>query len=155
MKSELMRFLEQKVSPRMSRVCDFVIDGRPTWDLCCDHGLIGLWAWHIHDLPELHLVDRVPEVVAKLEKDLVGRMDLGPLFFHGVDASSLVLPTQPCNVILTGVGFRTMRRIIESVYPDRPQHRVIVSVHAERGMRIKPWTARRVARATASQRGQT
>lgn len=131
MNQTLTHYLKQKISPRMSRICGFVVDGRSTWDLGCDHGLIGLWAWHTHELPELHFVDRAPGVIAQLENELAAYMDLDSVFFHSVDAATLELPSEPCNVILSGVGFRSMKRIVDAVYPMPLPHRVIISVHAE------------------------
>ena len=127
----LSDYLEPKITARISRLCSFVVKDRSTWDLCCDHGLIGLSAWTRHRLPELHFVDRAPGVVAELEAELRDRIDLTSIFFHPVDATELMLPVKPCNVIIAGVGFRAMKRIIEAIYPARLPHRVIISVHAE------------------------
>jgi tRNA (adenine22-N1)-methyltransferase len=127
----LDEYLEHKVTQRIVRLGSYVVEGRPTFDLCCDHGLIGLWAWSRHPLPELHFVDRAPGVVAKLESALGKRLDLERFFFHAIDAAELKLPSEPCNVIVAGVGYRAMVRIIEAIYPIKHPHRLIISVHAE------------------------
>ncbi len=131
MTRELSDYLESKITPRIARLSSFVAEGRSTWDLCCDHGLIGLYAWSRFNLPDLHFVDRAPNVVARLEAALQGRMNLDSIFFHPMDASELELPSRPCNVIIAGVGFRAMKRIIEANYPTSLPHRVIISIHTE------------------------
>jgi tRNA (adenine22-N1)-methyltransferase len=131
MNSAGVETLEQKVSERISRIGDFVIDGRPTWDICCDHGQIGLWAYRTHRLPELHFVDRAPHITADLERALSPHMDLTSIYFHSMDAAALQLPPTPCNVIVAGVGFKSMRRIVGTLYPVTRPHRVIISVHSE------------------------
>lgn len=124
-------FLERRVSARMRAIVDCLEDGRPTWDLCCDHGRIGLWAWWTRSLPELHFVDRVPSVIESLKRDVARLAGGSSIGFHPVDAASIVLPERPCNVILSGVGFRAFTRIVAALYAKPRADRLVVSVHAE------------------------
>ncbi len=134
-------YLQSKVSERMRRIVDCIEDGRPTWDLCCDHGLVGLWAWHTRALPELHFVDRVPGIINDLERDVGLHLDSRGLAFHSIDAVSLVLPERPCNVILCGIGFRAFERIMSALYANPREDRLVASVHAEEG-RLAPFLER-------------
>lgn len=127
----LATYLEAHVSERMRRIVDFALDGRATWDLCCDHGLIGLWAWLSLDLPEIHFVDRAPGLIADLEQRIGRQLENDRMFFHARDASKISFGEQACNLFLTGVGFRASQRILAGIDPRITPHRVIVSVHAE------------------------
>ena len=137
MSREFSDYLEQKITARIARLASFVIDDRSTWDLCCDHGLVGLWAWSQYHLPEVHFVDRAPVVIRDLEESLRGRVDTASLYFHPLDATEVELPFESCNVIIAGVGFRAMKRIIDAIFPAHHAHRAIVSVHAEEE-RVEP-----------------
>jgi tRNA (adenine22-N1)-methyltransferase len=129
--SDPSEYLRARVSERMLRIVDFVIDGRPTWDLCCDHGLIGMWAWHVRDLPELHFVDRAPGLIDELERRIRDHIEGDGLYFHACDATEIQIPAQPCNIIVAGIGFRASRRIFSHIDPSVAAHRLIASVHAE------------------------
>ena len=154
--SSFATHLEARVSERMRRIVDFAIPDRPTWDLCCDHGLIGLWAWHVHDLPELHFVDRAPRLVGELRTRIAGHIDLTRLFFHQTDASQVEISPAPSNLLIGGVGFRAAERIVSNIDPTRG-HRVVVSVHAEadqlpRAMNELGWVI--AGEATIEERGR-
>jgi tRNA (adenine22-N1)-methyltransferase len=154
----LIDYLAVRVSPRMRRIVDFVLDGRPTWDLCCDHGLIGLWAWHVRDLPELHFVDRTPEVIRELEDRIRDHMEHSALHFHPRDASTIKIADVPSNVILSGVGFRASQPILAGIDPSVAAHRLIICVHAESerippNLRERGWTLAREV--TIEERGRT
>ena len=127
----LIAYLDARVSERIRRIVDLTLDGRPTWDLCCDHGLIGLWAWYQRKLPELHFVDRTPALMQQLESRLTRHVGSPSIFFHTVDAAKVSLGATPSNVILAGVGFRAADQILSKLDSGSAPHRAIVSVHAE------------------------
>jgi tRNA (adenine22-N1)-methyltransferase len=127
----LASHLHARVTERMKRIADFAIDHRPTWDLCCDHGLVGLWAWHTHSLPELHFVDRAPGLVDAIEQRLSSSLSDDRIAFHSRDASTLSFGEAPSNIFLSGVGFRASQRILAATCPATTPHRLVVSVHAE------------------------
>jgi tRNA (adenine22-N1)-methyltransferase len=126
----------------MRIIVDCLEEGLPTFDLACDHGLIGLWAWHTRSLPELHLVDRAPSIIDALERDVSRHLDPRGVHFHAVDAASLTLPDSRCNVILSGVGFRTLEHIMTGLYLEPRPDRLVTSVHAEED-RLAPWLEQR------------
>lgn len=115
----------------MKRIADFAIDHRPTWDLCCDHGLVGLWAWHTHSLPRLHFVDRAPGLVDRIEQRLSATFRDDRMVFHSRDAATISFGNVPSNIFLSGVGFRTSQRILAATCKSTTAHRLVVSVHAE------------------------
>ncbi|MFT5441000.1 MAG: tRNA A22 N-methylase [Myxococcota bacterium] len=129
--SERNAYLDTHTTPRMQRIAELCLDGRPTWDLCCDHGLIGLWARHVRKLPSVHFVDKAPALIDLLEQRLHMHADTEGLFFHRCDATTLQLGDTPSNIIVAGVGFRASQRIVKATADPQHGHRVIVSVHAE------------------------
>lgn len=129
--SGLGAYLDVHTSSRMQRIAELCIERRPTWDLCCDHGLIGLWARRTRELPAVHFVDKVPSLIDQLEQRLHAHADTEGLFFHRCDATTIQLDDTPSNIIVAGVGFRASERIVKATANPQHAHRVIVSVHAE------------------------
>lgn len=127
----LVEYLEARVSERMRRIVDYTLEARPTWDLCCDHGLIGLWAYRKRDVPEVHLVDRTTLLMEELEKRVQCHVANPRISIHNIDAAEISLGDTPCNLILAGVGFRAARRILSAIDLGHAAHRAVVSVHAE------------------------
>jgi tRNA A22 N-methylase len=124
-------YLEQHVSERMRRIVDFALEDRPTWDLCCDNGLIGLWAWRTRRSKEVHFVDRVPLLIDTLARRVREHVEQEALAFHACDAAEVTLGSSPSNVVIAGVGFRASHRILKSIAKATCPHRIVLSVHAE------------------------
>lgn len=87
------------------------------WDLCCDHGLLGL---HLHEQfksSEVHLVDQVEPIIDQLHAKYSERKD-GRLFIQQCSAEDINLThhARQCFVI-AGVGGETAAAIVLALTP--------------------------------------
>ena len=87
------------------------------WDLCCDHGRLGL---HLHQQPalaqtQLHLIDCVPSIIEQLQLVHGARLD-ARLRFACMDAAQIVLPVQGNQaLVIAGVGGDTCISILQAL----------------------------------------
>jgi tRNA (adenine22-N1)-methyltransferase len=58
---------ELKLTPRLQTIFNSLMLGKPVWDLCCDHGYLGLRCYLSKQFPEVHFVDQVEEIITSLE----------------------------------------------------------------------------------------
>jgi tRNA (adenine22-N1)-methyltransferase len=96
------------LSLRLKTLLDRCEPGLPLWDLCCDHGLLGLAALASGKFSEVIFNDAVPHVLAALAPRLVAftnsRTVLGP-------AEEITEPLTG-NLILAGVGGEKIYKIL-------------------------------------------
>ena len=116
-------------------IYDQLEPGKPVWDVCCDHGHIGLWAQVSGLFPEVHFVDQAAHLVEKLEALFLERLGPGPwegVGFHGVAAENLHVPVTG-NLVIAGVGGITAREIIEGLHEDGclQASRLILAPHGD------------------------
>ncbi len=88
------------------------LPGLPFWDICCDHGHIGMGAIKSGAFSEVHFVDQVPHIMKKLEGEVLryNQVDT-PYFLHCLPAERLeqkILGT----FLVAGVGGLTIRNIV-------------------------------------------
>jgi Predicted SAM-dependent methyltransferase len=85
------------------------------WDICCDHGRLGL---HLHQrfpTTHIHLVDKVASIINTLETDYASLND-GRLHFIAADATRLSLPAEQRSlVIIAGVGGQNLQAILKGI----------------------------------------
>jgi len=88
------------------------------WDLCCDHGRLGL---HLHKkylCAHVHLVDKVAAIVDQLVLDF-GELNDGRLSFITADVCELegfeVVPEKRTLVIVAGVGGQNLVTMLDAV----------------------------------------
>jgi tRNA (adenine22-N1)-methyltransferase len=87
------------------------------WDLCCDHGRLGL---HLHQQPvlaqtQLHLIDCVPSIIEQLQLVHGAHLD-ARLRFVCIDAAQIVLPQQGNQaLVIAGVGGDTCISILQAL----------------------------------------
>lgn len=84
--------------------------GLPLWDLCCDHGYLGLWALKSGAFPQVMFNDVVPHLLdlikPKLRETPAARLILG----HAEDIAEPLTG----NVIIAGVGGEKIYKILSS-----------------------------------------
>ncbi len=106
-----------KLSPRMHFVFDHLLPGEAVWDLCCDHGLIGLRAYQSGQFPQIHFVDQVPLIVQNLEKKFLEDFHLAEAgqkaFFCIKEGGQLEVVDG--TVIIAGVGAHAILKILRSL----------------------------------------
>lgn len=85
------------------------------WDLCCDHGRLGLHLHQRHLNSHVYLVDKIASIIDKLESDF-GELDDGRLSFKTADASELNISTKKNTlVIIAGVGGQNLIAMLEGI----------------------------------------
>lgn len=90
------------------------------WDVCCDHGHLGL---HLHRAlrqpvlgprSHVHLVDCVPNIINALKSQYAPLMD-SQLSVHCLDAGAIPLRQGRQLVLVAGIGVGTMVTILEKI----------------------------------------
>ena len=106
-----------KISKRMELLVDLALDGAPFWDMCCDHGYIGLRALESNRFTKVFFVDSVKPIIERLSK----LIDHSPLqnqsekfLLIGSKCEDLDLEINGTCVI-AGVGGRTIISILDSL----------------------------------------
>jgi tRNA (adenine22-N1)-methyltransferase len=116
-------------------IYDQLQPGLPVWDVCCDHGHVGLWAYVSKQFPEIHFVDQAAHLVKRLEELYQQRLGPGPwqgANFHPV-AGQQVAQAVTGNLVIAGVGGITVREIIEGLDKNGKlcASRLVLSPHGD------------------------
>lgn len=91
------------LSKRLQTLHDLLLPGEPAWDLCCDHGLLGLKALESGLFPRVHFVDQVPHIMQRLQGILDENPHRGHAQCHTLPAENLAEPLTG-SVVIAGVG---------------------------------------------------
>lgn len=102
-----------RLSERLQVLLEGALPGQPLWDICCDHGLLGIRALQEKKVSQVHFVDQVPEIMRRLEARLreLG-LDHGEL--HLADAGTLRVPVEG-TVVMAGVGGQCILDILKGL----------------------------------------
>ncbi|MBF0441064.1 MAG: tRNA (adenine(22)-N(1))-methyltransferase TrmK [Oligoflexales bacterium] len=117
------------LSKRLGTICRFILPGYPLYDICSDHGLVGLYARSIRLVPEIFLVDKS----AKATSSLKARCDRylpedSMRHIICVDARKWQLLHSRATVVISGVGGATIGEILDTLFAEMPMnHRLILS----------------------------
>lgn len=85
------------------------------WDLCCDHGRLGLHLHKSHPNTYVYLVDKVAAIVDKLATDY-SELNDGRLHFKTADVCQLNIATEKRTlVIVAGVGGQNLITMLEGL----------------------------------------
>lgn len=85
------------------------------WDLCCDHGRLGLHLHQHNPKANIYLVDKVVKIVDKLIEDY-RHLNSGRLHFQSADVCELSIPAEKRTlVILAGVGGQNTITMLSSI----------------------------------------
>lgn len=97
-------------------------DYADVWDLCCDHGRLGLHLHQVlnaptnHSRTRVHLVDCVPSIIESLSAKYSSLLSDSYLSAYCVDAGDISLPSEGRQLILiAGIGAGTMVDIVHKV----------------------------------------
>jgi len=122
-----------KLSPRFKTFVSNVIPDEPFWDLCCDHGYVGLEVFFSRKSSEVHLVDQVPHIMKKVEIYLTdNEIFSSGIFLHTVKAEKLDLPLSG-TVLIAGVGGKSIQIILHELLKQNLLHanRLLLSPHTD------------------------
>lgn len=125
-----MGVYQRSISERIKNLVDLIEPGLTTYDLCCDHGLVGLHAVSSGKTSKVVFVDVVQHIVDKLDKNISKHMPGANLKVLCSDAANIDLAPEPCNVIIAGVYAKTILKIIDSIPLARRQDFYVFSPHS-------------------------
>jgi tRNA (adenine22-N1)-methyltransferase len=97
------------LSARLQQIYDLLLPGKDVWDLCCDHGYLGIVAHKSRRFSRIHFVDRASHLVESLR--LRWQLEQN-MFFYPQPVEDLE-PVLEGNVVLAGVGGLAMLSILE------------------------------------------
>lgn len=108
--------MKTRLGKRLRALYDAIPDGYDSvWDLCCDHGRLGMALLETHRAPWVHFNDSVPSILTELETQLQ-RFGAEHYRLHPGPAEALILPkTGRHLLVLAGVGDELSVRILQSL----------------------------------------
>ena len=118
-----------QVSDRIQKLAAYVRPNGIVYDLCCDHGQIGLAAWDRLPLRSLIFVDQAPRALEALRKELEARGLAADqrIQVKACAAELLQIAEEPADFIIAGVGCRTMVNILKKLFSKGlGRHRLIL-----------------------------
>ncbi len=136
-----MKLPNPKLSKRMQCFIENALKDRPFWDVCCDHGYVGLKALESCEFSEVHFVDQVPHIMHRLESliNQSWRIKANSKYFlylmPGEDLEMEILGT----ILIAGVGGLTIKTIISSLITANKlkAHRLLLSPHTDEVVLVK------------------
>ncbi|MBC7371398.1 MAG: tRNA (adenine(22)-N(1))-methyltransferase TrmK [Bdellovibrionaceae bacterium] len=128
-----------KLGPRLQFIFEHLMPGLPVWDVCCDHGYLGMSVLRSGLFPEIHFVDQVPSIVAKLEAKLAKIAGSEKCRFHALDASMLQ-ETITGNLVIAGIGGLNMIQILAKLQKNHllRTQRIVLSAQKDHE-KVKDW----------------
>ena len=85
------------------------------WDLCCDHGHLGLHLHRDHKSTHVHLIDKIPSIIDKIKEKYATLID-SRLHVKKIDAQDIVLTGTPRQmIIIAGVGGGTVKALLQAI----------------------------------------
>lgn len=124
---------QRKLSPRLSAVYQQLLVGEEVWDVCCDHGYLGLAAFESGHFSDVHFVDQAVHLIERLrskyqlQAQKKSRMHFWPC--SGEDVATRVCG----NVVIAGVGATTTLQILNGLFAKEKlfAKRLILSPHKD------------------------
>jgi tRNA (adenine22-N1)-methyltransferase len=103
---------------RLDTIFDSLLKNQDVWDFCCDHGLLGLRVYRSQEFKSIYFVDRVPQIMDKLENKFKQRF-LDPenltnyqfILSDGEKVQQIV----EGNMVIAGVGTPTTLEILKGL----------------------------------------
>lgn len=96
------------LSTRLQFVYEKLEIGHDVWDLCCDHGYLGIVALKSQKFGHIHFVDQAVHLVEALKARWAQESFAR---FHAMPAQKLEAPLTG-NVVIAGVGGQTISEIL-------------------------------------------
>lgn len=108
-----------KLSPRLFALYSELTPGLPVVDICCDHGLLGLFAYDSQLFPEILFIDQVPIIMKSLEqkfqKSFLNDANSTKVRFITADGGKVKEPLKG-NIVVAGIGGINMMEILHGLH---------------------------------------
>lgn len=136
-----MKLPNPKLTTRMKHFIDNALKNQPLWDVCCDHGYVGIKALETSEFPEVHFVDQVPHIMERLETLIKQYWRIKPehnYFLHLHSGESLEMDVNG-TMLVAGVGGLTIKTIVSSLIEKKRLHanRLLLSPHTDEKVLIQ------------------
>lgn len=130
-----MKLPRPKISFRMRTFIEHAIVGGPFWDVCCDHGYVGIRALESNLFSEVYFVDQVPHIMNRLETLLEQSRKTTKehkYFFYTQAGQDIESPVHG-TLLIAGVGGLTIKTILASLIERKILHakRLLLSPHTD------------------------
>ena len=116
--SSVQAIVIRRLTPRLQHIKDWIDKQKPyddIWDLCCDHGRLGLHIHQTHPSTQVHLIDKIPSIINKLKIKYKTRID-PRLHIQALDAQEIRLTTNSRQLlIIAGIGGGTAKNLLQSI----------------------------------------
>lgn len=136
-----MKLPNPKLSNRMKCFIEHALKGQPFWDVCCDHGYVGIKALESSEFLEVHFVDQVPHIMQRLETLIKQSWRIKPEYKYFL----YLLPGEEiegevCGTLLiAGVGGLTIMTIVSTLIANQKlkAQRLLLSPHTDEKVLIQ------------------
>ena len=125
-----------KITSRMKLFVDQALKNKDFWDLCCDHGYIGIHALQSENFRCIHFVDQQKHIIKNLNMRFhQSRNFLKDSYqyeFHAQDARKLSSQITG-NLLIAGVGGKLAHDILVNLIQEKKLNadRILISIHSE------------------------
>lgn len=135
-----LKLVRPKLSLRMKTFVEKALEGKPFWDVCCDHGYVGIEAMHTGRFSHVHFVDQVPHIMQRLEKLIKQSPSYKADFaytLHCLSAEKLQTEIEG-TFLIAGVGGLTIKNILSAqllggrFFPER----LLLSPHTDEAVLV-------------------
>lgn len=120
-----------RLSFRMKIFIDKALPNEPFWDVCCDHGYVGIGALESRKFPYVYFVDQLPHIMKKLEIFIDKAPDTkkNPNYLLiTAPGENIKIPIEG-TLLIAGVGATTIINILKRA-PINAK-RILLSPHLE------------------------
>lgn len=129
-----MKLPRPKLSSRMVSFLEHALKNQPLWDVCCDHGYVGIKAMESGAFSEVHFVDQVPHIMDRLET-LISQTRIAKNhrhFLHRKAGEELEAEIHG-TLLIAGVGGLTIKNILENLIAKKAlkAKRFLLSPHSD------------------------
>lgn len=102
---------------RLQRAFDYLVLEKDCWDFCCDHGLLGKAIIKSGAFGEVHFVDKVSNIMKKLDDDLAEYFKNENYKTHSSDLRFEKLNPEG-NLLFLGIGSKSMIEMLKVQCPQ-------------------------------------
>lgn len=109
------------------------VKGSPFWDICCDHGHVGIGALDTNEFSKVHFVDQLPHIMERLSKTLIDlQIEESSYVLHDLKGEEIGTAVSG-TCLIAGVGGLTIARILNALMTKNLLHadRLILSPHTD------------------------
>ena len=133
--SQPMKLPSPKLSPRMKSFIEHAIPNASFWDVCCDHGYVGIQALTSNQFTSVHFVDQVPHIMKRLQQLIYQNKNLRAehKFFLQTCPGEEIEGDVEGTLLIAGVGGLTMKNILTSLMSKKTllAQRLLLSPHTD------------------------